>query len=291
MEFGNDFKRASRKNPTGFFEDRELLDLSKRVRRVLGLRADSVGLAEPADWHRPEMLALQQQAIAVIRRRFAQVAVWGFKYGRTLRLIPFWEAVFAGVPLQPSFVFALRDPLSVARSRARLDPRRGTQEKSDLESLVGIVPYLRRLRGLPMVVVDYDLLIQTPEAQLRRVAEHLRLRMDARTDAAVRDYCNAFLDPAMQRNRSSKEEMQSDARLNPLARNVYSWLRELGEDKARWDDTGRWEEWRQIEDSFAVLCPALAQIDRVEAEYRNAARNPFAFIPYLRRLWHRYRGS
>jgi hypothetical protein len=291
VEFGDDFKRASRKNPTGFFEDRELLALSKRVRRAVGLRADSVRLVDPADWRRQEVQHLQRQAVALIRRRFAHVPVWGFKYGRTLRLIPFWEEVFAAVPVEPAYVFALRDPLSVAKSRARLDARRGTQEKSDLESLAGIVPYLARLRGLPTVVVDYDLLVQQPEAQLRRIAARLRLPVDARIDEAIRQYCISFIDPAMQRNRSTREQIERDGRLSPLARDVYFWLRELAEDSAHWDDAGLWERWRRIEDAFAVLSPALAHIDRVEGEYRHAARNPLAFIPYLGRRWRAYRQS
>lgn len=291
VEFGGDFKRASRKNPTGFFEDRELLDLSKRVRRAVGVRADSVAPIDPADWKRPRVAALQQEAIAIIRRRFAHVPAWGFKYGRTLRLIPFWEAVFAEVPVAPSFVFALRDPLSVARSRAALDARRGTQEKSDLEWLAGIVPYLRRLRGLPMVVVDYELLMQDPGRQLHRIAERLQLPLNPQIEAAIDDYRESFLDPALHRNRSSLADVRADARLNPLTRDVYLWLRELAEDNARWEADAPWEDWRQMEHTFAALAPALLHVDRVEGEYRRASRNPLAFVAYFGHLWRNYRRS
>lgn len=291
VDLGNDFKRASGKNPTGFFEDRQLLDLSKRVRRTLGLRADSVALIDPAAWQRPDILMLQQEAISTIRRRFGSVPVWGFKYGRTLRLIPFWEGVFAGVPIQPSFVFALRDPLSVARSRARLDARRGTQEQSDLEWLAGIVPYLRRLKDSLLVVVDYDLLMLDPEAQLRRIATRLQLPVDSRIEAAIQDYRRTFLDPAMQRNRFAPEDLDKEPRLNPLCRDAYHWLRQLAEDRIAWDSAAFWTDWQRIEAGLAALGPMLEHTDRIAAGLRRAAWNPLTLVPRLLRFLRGNQGS
>ncbi|MFU8832265.1 MAG: sulfotransferase family protein, partial [Wenzhouxiangella sp.] len=156
VDLGDNFKRANRKNPTGFFEDADLLALSKAVRLHLGVRADSVRLIQADELQRPSLRPLQVRAKAIITKRFGNSPVWGFKYGRTLRILPFWEPVLADLAIEPSFVIALRNPLSVARSRARLDPRRGLQEASDLEWLVSIVPYLRRTQGYRLAVVDYD---------------------------------------------------------------------------------------------------------------------------------------
>ena len=60
---------------------------------------------------------------------------------------------------------AIRNPLSVARSRAKLDALRGRQEKSDLEWLVNVVPYFRTMTQHRFVVVDYELLLADPQAQ------------------------------------------------------------------------------------------------------------------------------
>ena len=51
VDLGENFKPPSRKNPTGFFEDAELLKLSKSLRRALGLRPDSLRLLDDAVWH------------------------------------------------------------------------------------------------------------------------------------------------------------------------------------------------------------------------------------------------
>ena len=71
--------------------------------------------------------------------------------------------------LDVRYLVALRNPLSVAASRGKLDARRGRQQKSDLEWLVNVVPYFRRARSRPLVVVDYDLLLANPEAQAKIV--------------------------------------------------------------------------------------------------------------------------
>ena len=290
VNLGRDFKRATRKNPSGFFEDAGLLAISKRVRRSLGLRPGSVRLIDPSEWEQPAIARLRAAAEDVIRRRFAQSAPWGFKYGRTLRILPFWEPVLQRLNMDPGYVVALRNPLSVARSRALIDPRRGTQEKSDLEWLAGIVPYFQRMRGRGLVVVDYDLLMQDPAAQLRRVARTLELTLDADAGAAVDAYARGFLKPGMQHNRFSLADLQGDTRLNPLCRDAYLLLHRLATDELAPEDNAFWESWNTIERSLIEMGPLLRLIDDLERRGRHACWNPFSFVPealYRWRVWRR----
>lgn len=53
VDLGNDVKPPSRKNSTGNFDDAALLKLSKRLRRTLGLRADSLRLLDDDAWTSP----------------------------------------------------------------------------------------------------------------------------------------------------------------------------------------------------------------------------------------------
>jgi len=278
VEFGDRFKHATRKNPTGFFEDAELLALSKRVRRTLGLRADSVRLLADTDWDKPAIDSLRQQAITIIRQRFAHAPVWGFKYGRTLRLLPFWEPVLQQLDMDPLFVLALRNPLSVARSRAKLDPRRGMQEHSDLEWLVSIVPYLSRLRGRPLAIVDYDLLMEAPAQQLLRVARDLDLPLSGDTDAAIDTFAGDFLQSGMRHSRFDMQDLDRAPRLNPLCRSAYQLLYRLAGDELRADATEFWQAWAEIEQALQTQAPLLAHLDRIERDYRYALWNPLRLI-------------
>ena len=279
VDLGDRFKHATHKNPTGFFEDAELLALSKRVRRTLGLRADSVRLLEDSDWDKPKIDELRSEAVSIIRKRFSDTPIWGFKYGRTLRLLPFWEPVLEQLELDPAYVLALRNPLSVARSRAKLSPRRGVQEYSDLEWLVSIVPYFSRLRGRPLTVVDYDLLMEEPAVQLRRVARELDLTMDAERETAIQNFAGDFLQPGMRHTRFELGDLDREPRLNPLCRSTYLLLYRLASDELDPRSTEFWEEWENIEKALQMHAPLLRLIDRLGRNYRHARWNPFSFLP------------
>ncbi len=290
VELGDDFKRASRKNPTGFFEDAELLELSKAVRKRIGIRADSVRLIEAGELQGQAMSELQDKARQIIRRKFPEAPIWGFKYGRTLRILPFWEPVLDSLNIEPSFVIALRNPLSVARSRARLDPRRGHQAVSDLEWLVSIVPYLGRTRPYRLCVVDYDQLMDQPVAELSRMARELNLPPALAPKERIEAYASKFLDRGLRHTRFSDDELDNEPDLNPVVRDAYRLLLELTVDSSAPDDETFWQRWQGIEQRVKELAPMLSLIDAREQERRRLLLNPlgplqaFSLIkPWLRR--------
>ncbi len=89
VDLGDEFKPPSRKNPTGFFEDAALLKLSKRLRRTLGLRPDSLRLLDDSVWTSPTVMPFYKEFSATINDRFGHAPVWGLKYSRTMRLLTF----------------------------------------------------------------------------------------------------------------------------------------------------------------------------------------------------------
>lgn len=291
VELGDDLRPGGGKNPTGFFEDQALLELNKRLKRALGIRGDSVRLIEPREWEAPAVRALGERAIETIRGRFGRTPVWGYKYGRTLRLLPFWRAVYEELGLDVRYVVALRNPLSVARSRAALDARRGTQEKSDLEWLVNIVPYLRQVRERPFVVVDYDLVMADPAAQLDRIAARLELPRGPRFAESVRAYVEEYLRPGMRHSRFTADELSRDERANPWTRRGYLWLYRFATDSADPRDTKIWEEWQPIERAVADLAGLLSHVDRVEDDLRRAQRSLLGPLQMAPQIWRKLRSG
>lgn len=289
VELGDHLRPGGGKNPTGFFEDERLLAINKRLKRLLHIRGDSVRLIEPDEWRAPAVRALQQEAIETVRHGFAQYPLWGYKYARTLRLLPFWRAVFDALHLDVRYVVALRNPLSVARSRARLDPQRGTQEQSDLEWLVNVVPYFRDLRGHPFVVVDYDLVLAAPTPQLQRIAARLGLPATAHDEAAIRQYADQFLRPGMRHTVFTDGELVRDARVNQLTRDAYAWLRRLATDECDPGDRTLWQAWEDIERRLMAMAPVLRHLDRVRGDLRRAQWNPFGPFQAIVQAWRRFR--
>ena len=291
VELGDRLRGGGGKNPTGFFEDEDLLTLNKRLKRLLGIRGDSVALIEWQQWETPAVQTLKQETLDTIRRRFGRYALWGYKYGRTLRMLPFWEAVFQDLDLEVRYVVATRNPLSVARSRAKLDPRRGTQEKSDLEWLVNVVPYFRRVRERPFVVVDYDLIMTDPSGQLGRVATILNLPVTDETKGSVRAYAEEFLRPGMRHTSFTIEDLERDPHINALTRDAYRWLYLLATDKIAPNASELWQDWQRIEQAVVAMAPLLKHIDKAEADFRQAQWNPFSPVQAVLQLWRNVRST
>lgn len=276
VDLGDDFKPPSRKNPTGFFEDAALLKLSKRLRRTLGLRPDSLRLLDEGVWTSAAVMPFYAEFATTITERFGHAPVWGFKYARTMRLLPFWLRLFEKMDIAPSYVMPVRNPLSVARSRARLDAHRGQQEHSDLEWLANVVPYFDRLRGARLVVVDYDKLMESPVEQLQRLAAQLELPSSDRTVEDIHEFAHTFLKRGLQHTRFSIEDLKMAENINILVRDAYGWLDRLASDDIQAKTPELWAAWEQINTGVTALGPVLARLDTLNRELRYAQWNPFS---------------
>jgi hypothetical protein len=276
VELGDDFKPPSRKNPSGFFEDVTLLKLSKKLRRALGLRPDSLRLLDDSVWDGPVVAPFFDEFATTIEARFGNAPVWGFKYARTMRLLPFWIRLFKRMNIEPSYVMPIRNPLSVARSRAKLDSHRGSQENSDLEWLVNVVPYFRLVRDSRLAVIDYDRLVTEPVPQLERLAGKLNLPLSEAGRESIESFATEFLRSGLRHTRFSIQELLEDQRINPLLRHAYPLLNRLAVDDLNSSTAVLWEEWQSIEKRVEALGPILARMDVLERELRMAQWNPLS---------------
>lgn len=267
---GRKFRAPLRKNPRGSFEEIHLLRLSKAVRRGLGLRPENVRLIEDDEWQSPEIERLKTRMAGAIEREFGDRPIWGFKYGSTGRILPFWLDLLPEMNIEPSFVLAYRNPLSVARSRARLDRFRGRRDHNNLEWLVNIVPYFRRLRGYPLVVVDYDRLVSAPAPQLHRLAERLDLPISPEVKAGIEAFAGEFVRADLRHTCYTDEDLKNDEHTHPLVRRAALCLSALGRDELSVDDAELWREWREIEAELHALAPLLRLIDRLQTDVRRA---------------------
>ena len=279
VDLGDNLKPATAKNPTGFWEDADLLRVGKAVRAHLGLNAESVALVEDDAWQDPALEPFYAEAAEIIEERFGDTPLWGFKYAQTLRLLPFWLQVLERSGVDPSWVVASRNPLSVSRSRRKLDRLRGIQEKSDLEWLVSVVPYFQRIAHQPCVVVDFDSLMHDPAAQLLRIAQALDLPVDDGIRDEVTAYAETFLVDGMRHTLFDPNDVASDARINPLTRDAFGWLYKLSTDEIRLDDPAFLEDWARIERSLCGQAAVLRYVDRLVAGLREAEVRGLRGIP------------
>jgi hypothetical protein len=197
-------------------------------------------------------------------------------------MLPFWRMVFQALDVDVQYVMAVRNPISVACSRAQLNPRRGVQEKSDLEWLVNVVPYFRAVRECPFVVADYDLLLADAVTQLERIATTLDLPLTTATTAGIQEFAKQFLHGNLRHHHFTEEDLINNPRVNSLTRDAYRWLRRFATDSVEPYSPQVWHEWEQIENALSAQAPLLRYVDQLEAELRRARRSfigPLQLIP------------
>ncbi len=241
---GDDFLDAKPDNPTGYWEDRNIVGFNSRVLNVFGLQWKSVVLLNDVQWDEPAIEAIRRNAIEYIQAKFVSHPLWGFKDPRTVRLLPFWNSVFQRVGVEDAYVVVIRDPLSVARS---LSKREVDASTSHSLWLLHMVPYLSRIAKKPYVVTDYDLLMEDPSRQLERIASALEIASTDTTSAEIERFVADFVDPELHHNQFAGANCGFVPELSLLVQSAYLGLTRLTTDRIGPDRSRFWLEWKQIE--------------------------------------------
>ncbi|QSR87488.1 hypothetical protein EM20IM_03975 [Candidatus Methylacidiphilum infernorum] len=201
-------------NPLGYWEDREIVAINEEVLASSGSSWDSLALPS-LSLREPKMVELLRKAEELIEIKLKEKN-FAFKDPRTVRLLPFWHAVFEKLNISPSYILAVRNPLAVGYSLFR---RNGFPLVKSFSLWLShnvfpwplYVPYLK-------AVVDYDQFLDHPEKELQRIAELFSLAYDEEAACALK---RSFLKQELRHARFTDRELeQHQAAFYPL---VESW--------------------------------------------------------------------
>ncbi|MBV8345088.1 MAG: glycosyl transferase family 1 [Candidatus Eremiobacteraeota bacterium] len=244
---GNDFLDAQPENPTGYWEDKGIVEIDERVLKALNLRWDDAAPIGPAGFRRLRIRMLQFAAARYLKRTFASHPLWGFKDPRTIRLLPFWRAVLRSCRADDAYVLAIRNPRSIEHSLFR----RQSMNAATAQRLwlVHMVPYLHLIRGRPMVVVDYDLLMREPRPQLERIAR--RLDLPEPDPREIDRFVAEFLDETLRHSVfAPDDDAGAPTELGRLTQHAYRLLYDLAMDRYDPSDNSFWMAWEEIERAY-----------------------------------------
>jgi hypothetical protein len=238
---GDDFLDAQPENPTGYWEDRKIVELNERLLKALNLTWDGVRPIDSRELRGWRMWRLRREALRDLRRRFLPQPLWGFKDPRTIRILPFWQRVFRDAGVDDAYVVVIRNPASIAASlhaRGRMEI-----ETAQRLWLVHMVPFLADIADKPFVVVDYDLLINDPRAQLQRIAE--RLQLSPPDAAEIEHFCDGFLDPSLRHTVLTHDDIAASTQTGRRTRDAFLLLYDLASDQ-KTADAQFWRAWNTI---------------------------------------------
>jgi hypothetical protein len=244
VDLGDNFFDLTPDNPTGYWEDQTLVALSQRVLEELQLKWDDTSLIARDRFQHYRIRLQRLKAVHYLKAAFLTRPLWGFKDPRSIRLLPFWLDALRDCSADDAYVLAIRHPRSVAASLFR---RQEIQlPKAQRLWLVHNVPFLHELRDKPMVVVDYDLLIEQPREQLERIARRLALPLDEVARREIECFAGDFLDEGLRHTDSSKQDFDTATAVGSLGQSAYLLLHDLATDRAE-PGPRFWSAWTEIQ--------------------------------------------
>ncbi len=203
VDLGDDFFPADPRNPRGYFEDRELLELETAMLHSCvtpgeaGLRDWGWTESERLDRSRLPAFRPRAEALVAAHARAAEAAggLWGFKDPRSSLLLDFWDELLA----EPRYVFVYRSPWQVMRSVARLPvPAFLGRPDAGLRAWAFYNRHLlafRRAHRDRSLLLPIDALLADPDAVLEALRSKLGIALPARGEG--RAALDAVLDPAL----------------------------------------------------------------------------------------------
>lgn len=252
---GAKFLEAQPENPTGYWEDKGIVDINERVLTALRLRWDSTDAIDAAVFDTRRLRALRRQAVRYCERAFGRQTLWGFKDPRTMRLLPFWQPVFSALCVPDAYVVAVRHPRSVAASL--FVRQQMSEETAYFLWLRYSVPFLSALLAKPMVVVDYDLVMREPCAQLERIAE--RLQLLSPDPAELQRFANEFLDEGLRHTSYGPADSLGEAPVARLTADAYRQLYDAATDRRTPYAGAFWRDWEAL--AQRLMAESLRQKD------------------------------
>ncbi|KRB83408.1 sulfotransferase family protein [Duganella sp. Root198D2] len=228
-------------NDKGFWEDIDLHTLDIEMMKFLGTEWSHVAMITPEDVSRLQQQGFFLRAVELIRRKVNDSRYFGFKDPRVAKLMPFWREVFAHCDFEVTYVFAMRNPLSVARSLGKRDGM--ASEQSYWAWFGHVITGLVHSAGSTCVMVDYDRMMQAPESELVRLSKALNLEIDV---TALQAYKDDFLDDNLRHTVYVADDLLVDVTCPPLVHEVYATLLEAACDRLDLQDAtlrGKIEDW------------------------------------------------
>lgn len=261
VDLGNNLMPpAPDNNDKGFYEDLDINGLNIELLNVLDSDWHALSLIPSSAFDQENLAPFTLRAIALLRAKMGD-QIFGFKDPRITRLLPFWQAVFNHLNVSPSYVIAVRHPMSVMQSLQRRDGF--DKEKSYYLWLEHVLPTIFETADYDRVFVDFDLLMADPKAQLRRIAQALDLPFSA-SSSGVKEYMGEFLDEALRHAQFEFEDLHSDSTVPPDVINAYEVLVQLARDEIKIDGPEVAEIFGQLNSRLQSLQPVLNYTTRLE---------------------------
>ncbi|HDY7437546.1 TPA: glycosyltransferase [Vibrio vulnificus] len=228
-------------NPKGHWEDLDVVSINDRLLAEYGSIWSSPTCAE-VNFDSKLVSILLNEAVYLVTQRVAEFSLWGFKDPRTSRLLPFWQEAFKRAGVKAKYVYALRNPLDIARSLKRRD---GISHKhSFILWLIHTLPNLMLLKDESVEFVSFSELLNNPQNVIERLSKQLNIT--SLDQGKCHEFIKQFIDPTLSHSDAKLSELFDDqAHFEPLV-SLYGALEKLATDEHKLADWLLGEDFNQF---------------------------------------------
>jgi hypothetical protein len=189
-------------NPKGFFENMKVFRTNEHFIKKCNSSWDDPCFYGP-DWIlNKEVKQYKRDLKDLLEQEIGHHVLSAVKDPRICILFPAWQDVFSDMGIGIKCVFAVRDPVEVAKS---------LQKRDGFSLEHGLLMWMNHMltaeyltRDLPRVFVAFESLIENPEGEISRIIEKLELSFP-RPWQEARDDVMAFLDRDLRHHKKSPQ--------------------------------------------------------------------------------------
>ena len=210
---------ASKSNPTGHWESKDLVRLHERMLLEAGSDWDDWDYVS-ADWLASETAATyRMEILSFLERNFDDSNFFVIKDPRICRFAPFWIDLLREFDSDVFVVLVIRNPLEVAAS---LEARNDFPiQKSIPLWLRYVVDAERATRQVPRMLLTYEQLITDNSHVKQRLAEIVDLETTGENSEGEFD---TYIDLEHYHHRFSADELYADSGISESVKSVYRIL-------------------------------------------------------------------
>ena len=233
VDLGDNFLPPRPDNEKGFWEDVDINTLNIDFLRAIGHDWHTLVPIMPCEIPESILDKFKLRAVEILRHKLSNTNCFGFKDPRLPRLLFFWNEVLEHLDVNINYIIVNRNPLSVAQSLAKRDGFELIKSyflwfEHMHDSLLYTANYRR-------IIVDYDLLMENPEKQLKRIAINFSLEF-LQESLELTEYMTKFIDDSLRHNMNKPEDLRLDRAFPPGIIELYQILTELALDSIQFDD-------------------------------------------------------
>lgn len=193
----DDFIRARKANPKGYFENKPILEYHKRLGSVLRFRPSPEGYEKSL-----KVVRIKNELKNYVYEQFKDKEVWAWKDPRTNDYLVLWKDILNELNVEPHCVIIIRNPIDVVASNKRAWNRDETWalRQWQLRTLFS----LRDTYGSKRIIISYEELFFHTLECLRKISAELDLPWPS-DEAKLQSQLDSFIDPKLQTSNSNTD--------------------------------------------------------------------------------------